>query len=98
MYFQLEVEYYSNEANKNKYTNFQVIASTKNNLKQVAQDQIVQGIVLATTTCYTLLFRFESAFLLDLFLLEIIFFKRKLCQFEQGISRSHQCVYVNKSQ
>ena len=32
-YFQLEVVYCSNEANKNKYTNFQLIASTKNNLK-----------------------------------------------------------------
>ena len=29
MYFQLEVDYYSNEGNKNKYTNFQLI----NNLK-----------------------------------------------------------------
>ena len=28
MYFQLEVDYYSN-ANKNKYTNFQLKASTK---------------------------------------------------------------------
>ena len=25
MYFQLEVDYYSNEANKNKYTNFELI-------------------------------------------------------------------------
>ena len=33
MYFQLEVDYYANEANKNKYKNFQLIASTKNNLK-----------------------------------------------------------------
>ena len=32
MYFQLEAEYYSNETNKNKYTNFQLIASMKNNL------------------------------------------------------------------
>ena len=28
MYFQLEVDYYSNEANKNKYKNFQLIAPT----------------------------------------------------------------------
>ena len=54
MYFQLEVDYYSNEANKNKYTNFQLKASIKNNLK-IAEDQIVQGIVLATTICHTLL-------------------------------------------
>ena len=54
MYFQLEVDYYSNEANKNKYKNFQLIASTKNNLK-IAEEQIVQGIVLTTSTCHTLL-------------------------------------------
>ena len=54
MYFQLEVDYYSNEANKNKYTNFQLKTSIKNNLK-TAEDQIVQGIVLATTACDTLL-------------------------------------------
>ena len=29
MYFELEVDYYSNEANKTKYTNFQLIASIK---------------------------------------------------------------------
>ena len=52
VYFQLELDYYSNEANKNKYTNFQLIAYTKNNLK-MAEDQIVQGIVLATTACHT---------------------------------------------
>ena len=33
MYFQLEVDYYSNEANKNKYANFQLIASAENNVK-----------------------------------------------------------------
>ena len=43
MYFQLEVDYYSNEANKNKYAQFQLIAL-------VSEGQIVQGIVLATTT------------------------------------------------
>ena len=32
MYFQLKVDYYSNEANKNKDTNFHLIASVKNNL------------------------------------------------------------------
>ena len=65
MYFQLEVDYYSNEASKNKYTNFQLIASIKNNLK-IAEDQIMQGIVLAKTTCHTLL-GLESTFLLGLF-------------------------------
>ena len=74
MYFQLEVDYYSNEANKNKYKNFQLIASTKNNLK-IAEEQIVQGIVLATTTCHTLCLDFEVLCCLDLLLLESIFFK-----------------------
>ena len=54
MNFQLEVDHYSNEASKNKYTNFQLIASIKNNSK-IAQDQIVQGVILATTICHTLL-------------------------------------------
>ena len=55
MYFQLEVDYYSNEINKNKYQNFQLIGLIKNSLK-IAKEQIVQGTVLATTTCHTLLF------------------------------------------
>ena len=33
MYFQLKVDYYSNEADKNKYKNVQLIAPAKNNLK-----------------------------------------------------------------
>ena len=33
MYFQLEVDYYSNEADKNKYKNVRLIASTKNDIK-----------------------------------------------------------------
>ena len=65
MYFQLEVDYYSNEAKKNKYANFQLIALIENNLK-IAEDQIVQGIVLATRTCHTLLLGFESTSLLGL--------------------------------
>ena len=65
MYFQLEVDYYSNEANKNKYTNFQLIASIKNNLK-IAEDQIVQGTVLAMRTCHALLLGLESTLLLGL--------------------------------
>ena len=41
MYFELEVDHYSNnEANKNKCKNFQLIASTKSSL---ADKQIVQG-------------------------------------------------------
>ena len=63
MYFQLEVDYYSNEANINKYKNLQLIASTKNNLK-IVEEQIVQGIVLATTICHTSLLGLESTLLL----------------------------------
>ena len=44
MYFQLEVDTYSNKA---IYKKFQLIASTKKTLK-IAEDQIV----LATTTSY----------------------------------------------
>ena len=65
MYFQLEVNYYSDEANKTKYTNCQLKASIENNLK-IAEDQIVQGIVLATRTCHTLLLGLESTLLLGL--------------------------------
>ena len=50
MYFQLEVDYYSNEANKNEYTIFELTFNLK-----IAEDQIVQGIVLATRTCHALL-------------------------------------------
>ena len=63
MYFHLEVDHYSNEAKKNNYTNFQLIASRKNSLK-VAEDKIVQGSVLATTTCHPLLLGLESTLLL----------------------------------
>ena len=59
MYFQLEVDYYSNEANKN----FDLIASTKSNLN-IAEKQIVQGIALAAITCHTLLLGLESTLLL----------------------------------
>ena len=48
MHFHLEVDYYSDEANKNKYTNFQLITSIKSNLK-MAEDQSA----LATTVCHT---------------------------------------------
>ena len=65
MYFQLEVDYYSNEANKNEHTTFQLKASIKNNLK-IAEDQIVQGTVLAMRTCHALLLGLESTLLLGL--------------------------------
>ena len=65
MYFQLEVDCYSNEANKNKYKNLQLMASTKNSLK-IAEEQIVQDIVLARTTCHTSFLGLESTLLLGL--------------------------------
>ena len=65
MHFQLEVDNYSKYANKNKYKNFQLIASTKNNLK-MAEEQIVQGNVLAMATYHTLLLGLESTLLLGL--------------------------------
>ena len=34
MCFQLEIDYYSTETNKNKYTNFQLIASKKQKKKK----------------------------------------------------------------
>ena len=34
MHFQLKVDYYCNETNKNKYKNVHLIALTKNNLKR----------------------------------------------------------------
>ena len=92
MYFQLEVDYCSNEANKNKYTNFQLITSSKKILK-ISEDQIVQGILLATTICHTLLLGLESICCLDLLLLDSIFFKCQLGLSEQGISRS---IFISK--
>ena len=61
MYFQLEVDHFFKQANKNK--NFQLIPSTISNLK-VAEEQIAHGIVLATTICHTLLLGLESTLLL----------------------------------
>ena len=61
MQFQLEVDHYSK---KIKYANFHLISSTKQ--LKVAEDQIVQGIVLAMKTCHTLLLRLESSLLLGL--------------------------------
>ena len=88
MCFHLEVNYYSNEANKNKSKNLQLIASTKSNLK-TTEEQIVQGIVLATLTCHTLLLAdLKVLCCLDLLLLENIYFKCKLSLFEQDISHS----------
>ena len=56
MYFQVEVEI---------IYKLSVKSISKNNLK-IAEDQIVQGIVLATRTCHTLLLGLESTLLLEL--------------------------------
>ena len=102
MYFQLEIDYYSNEANKNKYKNFQLIASTKNNLK-IAEEQIVQGIALATTTCHTLLLGLKSTLLLGpvvtwkyIFQVQVMFvWVMFLCMFVRIYINT---IYVNKNQ
>ena len=66
MYFQLEVNYYSHKVNKNKYKNFELKASTKNNFTIPEEHQIVQDIVSATTTCHTLLLELQGTLLLGL--------------------------------
>ena len=63
MYFQLEVDYYFNEANKSKYKNIQLIASTKNNLK-VAAD--FTGHCTCNNNLSYLLIRLQSTLLLGL--------------------------------
>ena len=92
MYFQLEVDYYSNEANKNKYTNFQLKASIKNNLK-IAEDQIVQGIVLATTTCHTLLLGLVVAWKY-IFQVQVMFVWAR----HKSLYIHINTIYVNKNQ
>ena len=91
MYFQLEADYYSNKANKNKYKNFQLKASIKKKAEiaenQIAENQIVQGIVLATRIFHICL-DLKVLCCLDLLLLEGIIFKCKSCFFEHSISRS----------
>ena len=65
MYFQLEVDY-SNEANKNKYKNVQLIASTKNNLK-IATDCTGH----CTCNLSYLLLGLQSTLLLESILIEL---------------------------
>ena len=84
MNFQLEVTTTSNEANKNKYTNFQLTVSTKNNLKKAEHQALHLQRQLVILCCLDL----KVLCCLDLLLLESIFFKCKLCLFEQGISLS----------
>ena len=57
MYFQLEVYFYSNEANKNKYKSVQLIAWAKNNVKvatavlnKIAGGQRLLTIAIASVT------------------------------------------------
>ena len=92
MYFQLEVDYYSNEANKSKYKNFQLIASTKTNLK-IAEEQILQSIVLATRTCHTLLLELVVAWKY-IFQVQVIFVWAKY----ESLYIYMNTIYVNKNQ
>ena len=62
MYFQLEVDYYPNKTNKNKYKNLQLIAS-KNNLK-IATD-CTERCTWNNNSSYLLL-GLQSTFLLGL--------------------------------
>ena len=94
MYFQLEV------SNKNKFTIFQLKTSIKNNLK-IAEDHIVQGIVLATTTCHSLLLELESTLLLVLvvtwkyvFQVLVMF----LWATHKWLYIHNNAIYVNKNQ
>ena len=59
MYFQLEADYCCNEANKNKYKNVQLIASTKNNL-EIAAD--CTGHCTCNDNLSYLLLRLQSTF------------------------------------
>ena len=68
MYFQLEVDNYSNEANENKYKNVQLIASTKNNLK-VATD--CTGHCTCNDNLSYLLLGLQSTLLLESILIEL---------------------------
>ena len=99
MYFQLEVDYYSNDANKNKYTNFLLKASIKNNLK-IAEDRLYRALYLQRQLFILCYLDLKVFCCLDLLLRESIFFKCKLCFFEQDISRSifHIKIYANKNQ
>ena len=87
MYFQLEVEYYSNEANKNKYRNFQLIASRKKQLKDGWRSDCTGHCTCNDSLSYFCL-DLKVLCCLDLLLLESIFFKCKLCLSEQGMSLS----------
>ena len=98
MYFQLEVGYYSNEANKNKYKNVQLIASTKNNLK-IATD--CTGHCTCNDNLSYLLLGLQSTLLLGLGVAWKYIYRTwkyivawKLCSFQQDISRSISIRYM----
>ena len=102
MYFQLEFDYYSNEANKNKYKNVQLIASTKNNLK-IATD--CTGHCTCNDNLSYLLLGLQSTFCLGMVLLESIFIELESIllleiMFASGRYKSPciNSIYVNKSQ
>ena len=79
MHFQLKVDYYSNEANKNKYTNFQLKASIK-----IAEVRLYRALNLQRELAILCCFGLKVLCCLDLLLLESIVFMFNLCFFEQG--------------
>ena len=72
MYVQIEVDYYSNEANINKYINFQLIASIKNNFK-IVEDQMYGALYLQRQLFMLCCLDLKVLCCLDLLLLEKIF-------------------------
>ena len=105
MYFQLEVDYYSNEANKNKYKNIQLIALTNNNLKLATY-------CAGHCTCHTCCLDFKVICCLGLVFLESIFLElesillleRYVCycclkvMSTRYLSLYINTIYVNKNQ
>ena len=102
MYFQLEVDYYSNEANKNKYKNVQLIASTKNNLK-IATD--CTGHCTCNDNLSYLLLGLQNTFLLGLGVTSKYIYRnwKNIVAWKLFVSaryKSHysNTIYVNKNQ
>ena len=98
MYFQLEVDCYSNEANKNKYKNIMLIASKKNNL-QIATD--CTGHCTCNDNLSYFLLGLQSTLLLGLgvawkytYRIWKYIVPWKLCLFQQDISRSISIRYM----
>ena len=98
MYFQVEVDYYSNEANKNKYKDVQLIASTKTILK-IATDST--GHCTCNDNLSYLLLELQSTLSLGLGVAWKYIYRTwkyvvawKLCLFQQDISHSISMQYI----